>query len=270
LPPWVNGLTVHGSQILHSCGNLSTGNFKKLQNILPGKRLTRDQQKAEGASRRVAWRGGSRLGPSSLPGRLGGGDQRGGELSAEGKEVFDAVPVARERLGPVTAVHRPVRALVRLEQQRGRLGGSGTGRAGVDRRIWGLWSLAMHNNLAFLGVVKRSQHRLPGVGRVSFSAIFRPPLVQDRYETRTSRVLAATALEPSRPQLTPRRQEAKGQGGRGNDLLHNMTQQPKPLRLCADSIASPRVVGTLSSPRGARISVSGGVEGGAGWVVKPK
>ena len=39
-------------------------------------------------------------------GRLGGGDQRGGELFVKGAEVFDAVTVAGERLGPVTAVHR--------------------------------------------------------------------------------------------------------------------------------------------------------------------
>ena len=32
-------------------------------------------------------------------GRLGGGDQRSGELLVEDPEVFDAVPVAGERLG---------------------------------------------------------------------------------------------------------------------------------------------------------------------------
>ena len=47
----------------------------------------------------------------SLPGYsaftplLGGGDKRGGELLVEGEEVFDAVAVAGEGLGPVTAVH---------------------------------------------------------------------------------------------------------------------------------------------------------------------
>ena len=56
---------------------------------------------------------------SPFPGRLGGGDERGGELLVEGEEVFDAVPVAGERLGPVTAVHRAVQLLVRLEQRRG-------------------------------------------------------------------------------------------------------------------------------------------------------
>jgi hypothetical protein len=38
----------------------------------------------------------------------------------EGEEVFDAVPVAGERLGPATAVHRPVQLLMRLEQRRRR------------------------------------------------------------------------------------------------------------------------------------------------------
>jgi hypothetical protein len=35
------------------------------------------------------------------------------------EEVFDAVPVAGERLGPVTAVHRAGQLLMRLEQRRG-------------------------------------------------------------------------------------------------------------------------------------------------------
>ena len=52
-------------------------------------------------------------------GGLGDGDQRGGELLVEGEEVFHAVPVAGERLGPVTAVHRTVQLLMRLEQRRG-------------------------------------------------------------------------------------------------------------------------------------------------------
>ena len=43
-----------------------------------------------------------------LPDRLGAGDQGGGELLVAGEWVFDAVPVAGERLGPVTAVHRAV------------------------------------------------------------------------------------------------------------------------------------------------------------------
>ena len=49
-------------------------------------------------------------------GRFGGGDERGGERFVEGKEVFHSVPVAGERLGPVTAVHHAVQVLVRLEQ----------------------------------------------------------------------------------------------------------------------------------------------------------
>ena len=52
-----------------------------------------------------------------LPGS--GGDKRGGELFVEGEEVFATVPVAGERLGPVTAVHRPVQLLMCLEQRRG-------------------------------------------------------------------------------------------------------------------------------------------------------
>jgi len=53
--------------------------------------------------------------PPRLPGRLGGGDQGGGELLVEGEEVFNAVPVAAERLGPVTAVNLAVQLLMRLE-----------------------------------------------------------------------------------------------------------------------------------------------------------
>jgi hypothetical protein len=55
----------------------------------------------------------------AFAGRLGGGDQGGGEWLVEGKEVLDAVPVAGERLGPVAAVHRAVQLLMRLEQRRG-------------------------------------------------------------------------------------------------------------------------------------------------------
>ena len=51
-----------------------------------------------------------------LPRRFGGGDERGGELLVEGEAVFHPAPVAGEELGPVTAVHRPVQLLVRLEQ----------------------------------------------------------------------------------------------------------------------------------------------------------
>jgi hypothetical protein len=50
-------------------------------------------------------------------GGLGGGDQGGGELLVEGEEVFDPVPVAGERLGPVTAVHRAVQLFMRLERR---------------------------------------------------------------------------------------------------------------------------------------------------------
>ena len=64
--------------------------------------------------------------PPRLPGRLGGGDHGGGELLVEGEEVFDAVPVAGERLGPVTAVHRPVQLLKRLEQRCRQLQGGQT------------------------------------------------------------------------------------------------------------------------------------------------
>ena len=72
------------------------------------------------------------------PLRLRRGDQRGGELLVEGEEVFDAVPVAGERLGPVTAVHRAVQLLVRLEQRRGhrqwivKIGQRGRMRAGLE------------------------------------------------------------------------------------------------------------------------------------------
>jgi hypothetical protein len=52
---------------------------------------------------------------SAFAGRFGGGDQRGGERFIAGKELFHPVPVAGERLGPVTAVHGAVQALVRLE-----------------------------------------------------------------------------------------------------------------------------------------------------------
>ena len=62
--------------------------------------------------------GSSRTPPPHLP-RFGGGDERGGELFVEGEEVFHPVPVAGERLWPVTAVHRPVQVLVRLEPRRG-------------------------------------------------------------------------------------------------------------------------------------------------------
>lgn len=41
----------------------------------------------------------------ALAGGLGGGDQRGGELLVAGKAVSHPVPVAGERLGPVTAAH---------------------------------------------------------------------------------------------------------------------------------------------------------------------
>ena len=51
-------------------------------------------------------------------GRLGGGDERGGDLLVEGEGVFWGVPVAGERLGPVTAVHRAVRLLIRREGER--------------------------------------------------------------------------------------------------------------------------------------------------------
>jgi hypothetical protein len=47
----------------------------------------------------------------ALAARFGGGDERGGELFVEGKEVFHPVPVAGERLGTVTAVRRPVQLL---------------------------------------------------------------------------------------------------------------------------------------------------------------
>ena len=50
---------------------------------------------------------------SPLPSRFGGGDQRGGELFVEGKEVFHPVPVVGERLRPLTAVPRAVQLLVR-------------------------------------------------------------------------------------------------------------------------------------------------------------
>jgi hypothetical protein len=59
------------------------------------------------------------LHPPPFAGRLGGGDERCAELLAEGEDVFDAVPVAGERLGPVTAAHRAVQLLMRLEQRRG-------------------------------------------------------------------------------------------------------------------------------------------------------
>src|ERR1017187_7341924 len=55
--------------------------------------------------------------PLRLPGSRS--DERGGELLVQGGEVFDAVPVVGERLGPVTAVHRTVQLLMRLEQRRG-------------------------------------------------------------------------------------------------------------------------------------------------------
>jgi hypothetical protein len=57
-------------------------------------------------------------GPWPLPGWLGGGDERGGELLVESEEVFEGMPVAGERLGPVTAVHCAVQLRVRLEQRR--------------------------------------------------------------------------------------------------------------------------------------------------------
>ena len=53
-----------------------------------------------------------------LPGRFGGGDERGGELFVEGKEVFHPVPVAGERLKPLTAIHRVVQVPVRLPLSR--------------------------------------------------------------------------------------------------------------------------------------------------------
>ena len=59
----------------------------------------------------------SGLRPPPFPGRLGGGDQRGGELPVEGEEVFDTVPVAEEGLGPATAVHRAVQLPMRLDQR---------------------------------------------------------------------------------------------------------------------------------------------------------
>src|ERR1035437_7605457 len=66
----------------------------------------------------MRWRmsGGGLRSHGSCPLRLPGSrsDQRGGELLVEGEEVFDAVPVAGERLGPVTAVHRAVQLLMRL------------------------------------------------------------------------------------------------------------------------------------------------------------
>ena len=52
-----------------------------------------------------------------LPGRFGGGDQRGGELLVEGEEVFDAVVVAEEWFGPVTAIHGAVESLMRFQQR---------------------------------------------------------------------------------------------------------------------------------------------------------
>ena len=61
----------------------------------------------------------SRLNLPPLPRRLGGGEERGGERFVEGKVVFHPVPVAGERLGPVTAVHGAVQLLVGLEQRRG-------------------------------------------------------------------------------------------------------------------------------------------------------
>ena len=58
------------------------------------------------------------LAAGAFPRRFRGGDERGGELFVKGEEVFHPVPVAGERLGPVTAVHRAVQFLVRLEQRR--------------------------------------------------------------------------------------------------------------------------------------------------------
>jgi hypothetical protein len=46
--------------------------------------------------------------------RLGGGHQRGGDLFVEIEQVFDAGAVARERFGPVTAIHGVVEDLMRL------------------------------------------------------------------------------------------------------------------------------------------------------------
>jgi hypothetical protein len=52
------------------------------------------------------------LHPLPTAGGLGGGNKRGSELFVEGEEVFDAVPVAGERLGPVTAVYHLVQVLI--------------------------------------------------------------------------------------------------------------------------------------------------------------
>ena len=47
----------------------------------------------------------SRVYPPPPPTRLGRGYKRGAQLFVKGEQVFDAVPFAGERLGPVTAVH---------------------------------------------------------------------------------------------------------------------------------------------------------------------
>ena len=62
---------------------------------------------------------GGGLGFSPLALWFGGGDQRGGELFVEGKQVFHPVPVAGEGLGPVTAVPGvpPIEHLVHLFYQ---------------------------------------------------------------------------------------------------------------------------------------------------------
>jgi DNA-binding transcriptional ArsR family regulator len=60
--------------------------------------------------------------PPPLPRRSDRGAVRVGELCVDGKQLFQRVPVAGERFGPVIAAHRSVQFFVRLEERtRGRL-----------------------------------------------------------------------------------------------------------------------------------------------------